>query len=198
MKAGILTAAALTLALAGCAGFKAVDGSMTADVGDNVSVSPQVAWSKLNLGSNIVWTIDGVGLNEMRFLTGIRSGDPLMAVPGVAKKDMGTFQSMMLPDEVMELVGSTLGKLQYRQIRTTGLRPVPFGSGTGFRFDLNFANDDGLLFKGVALFAERQGKLDLLLFIAPAEYYFDRYAPVVDRVFASVQTGGRLAVKPTS
>ena len=195
MKAGILTTGLFALLLSGCAGYKPVDSSMTADVGDSVSVSPQVAWSKLNFGSNTVWTIDGVGLNEMRFLTGIKSGDPLLAVPGVAKKDMATFQSMMLPDEVMELVGSTLGKLQYRQIRTTGLKPVPFGGATGFRFDLNFANDDGLLFKGTAEFAERQGKLDLLLFIAPAEYYFDRYSPVVDRVFASVQTGGVAAAK---
>jgi hypothetical protein len=69
---------------------------------------------------------------------------------------------------------------------------------TGFRFDLNFTNADGLQFKGVALFAERRGKLDLMLFIAPGEYYFDHYAPVVDRVFTSLQLKDASPAKPTS
>jgi hypothetical protein len=193
-------ATALFLFLSGCMGFKAVDAAMTADVGDGVSVTPQIAWSKVNYGtgSATVWTIDGLGLNEMRFLTGIKPGEPLMTIAGVAKKDSGAFQSTMLPDEVMELTASTLGKLNYRQIRTAALRPAAFGAAMGFRFDVNFLNDDGLQFKGVALFAERQGKLDLFLFIAPAEFYFDHYAPTVEKVFASVQVAARPGNKPSS
>ena len=189
----------LLLLLSGCAGFKAVDANMTADVGDGVSVTPQVAWSKVNYGtgSATVWTIDGLGLNEMRFLTGVKPGDPLMTIAGVARKDSGAFQAMMLPDEVMELTASTLGTY-YRQIRTAGLRPAAFGVAKGFRFDVNFLNDDGLQFKGVALFAERQGKLDLFLFLAPAEFYFDHYAPTVEKVFASVQVGAKPGAKPSS
>lgn len=200
MKANILVAATLAAFLSACQGFQAVDISMAANVGDNISVTPQVAWSKLNYGagSATIWTIDGLGLNEMRFLTGIKPGDPLMNVAGVERKELGAFQAMMLPDEVMELVGSTLGRLRYRQIRTAGLRPAPFGMATGFRFDLNFTNEDGLQFKGVALFAERGGKLDLLLFIAPGEYYFDHYAPVVERVFTSVQLKDAAPTKPAS
>jgi len=200
VKAKILVAAALATFVSACQGFQAVDASMAANVGDDISVTPQVGWSKLNYGagSATIWTIDGLGLNELRFLTGIKPGDPLMTVAGVERKELGAFQAMMLPDEVMELVGSTLGKLQYRQIRTAGLRPAPFGMTTGFRFDLNFTNADGLQFKGVALFAERRGKLDLLLFIAPGEYYFDHYAPVVDRVFTSVQLKDAPSAKPTS
>jgi hypothetical protein len=42
--------------------------------------------------------------------------------------------------------------------------------------------------KGVALGALREGQLDLIVFVAPAEYYFDRYAPVVEKIFTSVRT----------
>jgi len=50
MKPAILATAALLL-LSGCAGFKAVDAAMTADVGDGISVTPQIAWSKVNYGT---------------------------------------------------------------------------------------------------------------------------------------------------
>jgi len=192
--------AALALLLASCAGYQAVEGNMTADVGDNITVTPQTTWSKVSYQSSsaAIWTIDGLGLNELRFLTGIKPGDPLFRVPGVPREDMGTFQAMMLPDEVMELVGSTLGKLHYGQMRSAGLRPASFGPVTGFRFDLTFTNEDGLQFKGTALFAERSGKLDLMLFIAPAEFYFDHYAPAVDQVFASIRVMDARGGKPAS
>ena len=75
----------------------------------------------------------------------------------------------------------------YQQLKTDGLRPVPFGTATGFRFDLTFTTKDGLLMKGLALFAQRRKKLDAILFFAPSEYYFDRYAPTVERIFTSVK-----------
>jgi hypothetical protein len=87
----------------------------------------------------------------------------------------------------MEMVAGTLGTAGNQQLRTMALRPVPFGTTTGFRFDLAFTTKDGLQMKGTVLFAQRRNKLDVLLFVAPSEYYFDRYAPTVEKVFASVR-----------
>jgi hypothetical protein len=42
--------------------------------------------------------------------------------------------------------------------------------------------------KAMVLAAQRVEALDLIMFSAPAEYYFDRYAPTVEQVFASVRT----------
>jgi hypothetical protein len=47
---------------------------------------------------------------------------------------------------------------------------------------------DGLQVKGMVLAAQRGGRLDLIMFTAPAEYYFDRYSPTVEQVFSSVKT----------
>jgi hypothetical protein len=52
---------------------------------------------------------------------------------------------------------------------------------------LNYTTGDGLQMKGAVLFAQRRNKLDVILFAAPAEYYFDRYMPTVEKVFASVR-----------
>jgi hypothetical protein len=189
MKMRILGMAVSCALLAGCAAYKAIDPVMAVNVGDDITVEPQVQWANALYQANTVrlWTIDGFGLDELRFYMGVKQGDPLFQIPGVQRREMGAYNTTMLPDDVMELVSSTLGKAGYQQIRTEGLRPVPFGTITGFRFDLGFTTSDGLLMKGDALFAQRRGKLDLILFMAPSEYYYDRYAPIVERIFGSVR-----------
>ena len=188
-----LSAAALCLVLGACAGYQPVDAMKAVKVGDDITVDPQVQWANaVNQGiSGTVWTIDGFGLDELRFYTGIAKGAPLWQIPGVARKDMGLYDTTMLPDDVMELISSTLGKAGNQQLHTDGLRPAPFGNLTGFRFDLDFTTMDGLQMKGAALFAQRRNKLDVLLYVAPAEYYFDRYAGTVEKIFSSVKVPDR-------
>ncbi len=135
----------------------------------------------------VIWTIDGVGLNELRFYTAIAPGRPLMTIPGVQFRDLGKYEGTMLADDVMNLFASTLDKAGHQQIRTAALRPAPFGAVTGFRFDFSYVTMDGLQMKGMALAAQRGGRLDYIIFTAPAEYYFDRYAPTVEQIFGSVQ-----------
>lgn len=199
MRNLILPAILLCMALTGCVSVKAVDGMGPVNVGDEITVQPQMAWAAaggaLTGGSAALWTVDGFGLNEMRFMTGIAAGDPVLRLANVERKDMIVYNTTMLPDDVMEMVAATLGKAGFRQIQTDALHPVPFGASTGFRFDLNYTTQDGLQMKGAALFAQRRNKLDVMLFTAPAEYYYDRYMPTVEKVFASVQVPGAPAMK---
>jgi hypothetical protein len=76
------------------------------------------------------------------------------------------------------------------QIRTTALHPASFGQAMGFRGDLSFVARDGQQMRGTALFAQRQGKLDLIVYVAPDEYYFEHGLPAVEKVFASIRTAG--------
>ena len=182
--------AVVCLFLHACASFEVVNGNDLVMIGNGVTIVPQVTWSqatnKTDLGP--MWTIDGIGLNELRFYTAIAPGRPLMRVPGVEIRDLGRYEETMLADDVMNLFASTLDKAGHQQIRTAALRPAPFGSVTGFRFDFTYATMDGLQVKGMVLAAQRGGRLDLIMFTAPAEYYFDRYSPTVDQIFASVRT----------
>jgi hypothetical protein len=187
-------AVVLSCLLAGCALYPAVDAMKRVDVGDDITVDPQVQWaSVVDNRLSKVWTVDGFGLDELRFYTGVAERAPLLPIYGAERRDLGRYSATMLPDDVMELVSSTLAKTGNQQLRTEGLRPVPFGTVTGFRFDLEFTTADGLQMKGAALFAQRRKKLDLLLYMAPAEYYFDRYAQTVDRIFESVMVPDRPA-----
>jgi hypothetical protein len=189
MKAKAIVAAFLCGLLAACAGFQAVQGDKPVVVGADITLVPQVAWSQASnqTGYGPLWTIDGIGLNELRFYTGVASGRPLMQIPGVQFRDLGKYESTMLPNDVMDLFAGTMDKAGHQQIRTAELRPAPFGPITGFRFNFTYATADGLQMKGMVLAAQRAGRLDMIMFTAPAEYYFDHYAPTVEQIFASVQ-----------
>lgn len=205
--------------LAACQSVQEKGRNQTAYVGDGITVDPQIAWTNaaglgehdtvvdfqmiwaraVDLGDTVsVWTIDGLDLDELLFFAGVAPGAPLLQIPGVAQKDMVLYNTAMLPDDVMDMIVSTLGKAGDQQLRTSALRPVPFGTATGFRFDLAFTTQDGLQMKGMAFFAQRRKKLDVILFLAPSEYYFDRYAPTVEKIVSSVQVPDAPAVKPAT
>ena len=192
--ARVIGALGISLVLINCesvsgAGFRTVQGGMSVNVGNNVTVDPQIVWANpFGAGiSTTVWTIDGFGLNEVRFLMGIKPGNPLTRVSGVPQSELGTYSATMLPNDVMDLLASTLGKAEFQQIRAERLRPAQFGAVQGFRFDLDYLRKSGLQMKAMVLAAQRGETLDLIMFSAPAEYYFDRYAPTVEQIFASVQ-----------
>jgi len=198
MRAKVFLATFLCLVLGACATYTAVDPKKPATIG-SITVDPQVAWSTSSSGlTGTVWTIDGLGLDSLRFLTGISPGNPMMTVPGMQKKDMIPYSATMLPNDVMDLVTGTLVKIGYQQVRADALRPVPFGSAPGFRFDLSLTTKDGLLMKGTALTAQREGKLDVILFVAPAEYYYEHHMPTVERIFTSIKVPAPTAKAKTS
>jgi len=182
----------MTLSLAACATYQPVDSASVMNVGGGVSVDPQIAWAKVVRPntSGALWTVDGLGLDELYFFTDVKAGQPLITLRGEDEKETRLYADDMLPNDVMDLLASTVEKLGYRQVRTSGLAPARFGNTTGFRFNLNFSTSNGLEMKGMAIAAQRNSKLDLILFTAPAEYYFGHYSPIVDKLFSSVQTSG--------
>jgi hypothetical protein len=180
----------LLLCLAtGCVSYRAVDITKPMDVGHSVSVQPQSAWTTVSLpGIGTVWTVDGIGLNEIRFHTGVAPGEPVFRPEGTRASDLASYDRTMLAGDVAEMVASVFTRAGYAQVRTSNLSPAVFGSDKGFRFLLSYTTGDGLEMKGMALAAQRDGKLDLILFIAPGEYYFERYRPLIEQIFSSVRT----------
>jgi hypothetical protein len=190
MKSVRLFVLGATLFAAGCAAnYTAIDAAKPVTIGDNVSVIPQIAWAQAPRPgvSGTVWTADGVALDALMFFPGVAPGQPLIQISGVDQKDLHVYRTDMVPDDVMELLTSNFGKLGYQQIRTSNLRPAPFGQTQGFRFDITFSTQEGLAMKGMAIAAQRGGKLDLIIFMAPGEYYFGRYSDTVERIFSSIQ-----------
>jgi hypothetical protein len=157
-------------------------------VGHDIEILRDPAWTVQAIGPpnnrQYVWTVDGVALNELIFTTDISSGDPIIPDPE-DDYDLPVYRPTMLPDDVMELIAASLRKFGYQQLRTDALHPVLFGLGTGFRFNFSYTTESGLEMKGTAVIAQRGG-LDVILFTAPSEYYYDHYLPMVEYAFASI------------
>lgn len=183
-----LVLGAVLAVLSGCANYTLIPANKPVDVGNGVSVTSEIAWAQQaspNL-SGTVWTADGVELDAVMFFTGIPEGKPLIKPDGVRSKELRVYKADMIPDDVMELLATNFGHIGYDQIKTSNLRPAPFGTAQGFRFDIEFLTKDGLQMKGAALAAQRTKTLDLILYMAPSEYYYDHYAATIDKLLGSV------------
>jgi hypothetical protein len=183
MKAAALL---LCLGLMGCA-LQSMDAGDDASVGNGVSVRAEPGFAQIHLAAMRYWTRNGTGLDELGFYTGIKDGQPLFRVPGLRIGDMPVYRARMTPNDVQDLVIASLLKKKMQNVRTGSLRPCPFGSAQGFCFDLTLANEEGLEMRGRAIACARNSVLDLMVFTAPAQFYFAEVSPAVDRIFASIQ-----------
>ncbi|HUE65951.1 MAG TPA: hypothetical protein VMO78_16385 [Rhizomicrobium sp.] len=175
----------LCLLLAGCAMQEMETGSET-PVGNGIYVTPQPGFAEIHLAAIRYWTRNGTGLDELGFYTGIKDGEPLFPIPGMTKKELPSFRSQMTPNDIAELAASALTAKYKQAARSSNLHPCPFGPVTGFCFDLSLTNEEGLEMRGRCLARLQHGVLDLLMFTAPAEYYFAEVGPSVDRIYSSI------------
>jgi len=183
-----IAAAVFCILVAGCA-LQEMDPDSEVPVGNGIRVTPQPGFAQIHLTTIRYWTKNGTGLDELGFYTGIKNGEPLFPVSGKSKKDLPLFQSRMTPNDVEDLTVAALTAKGMQAVRATSLRPCPFGGATGFCFDLALANDEGLALRGKAQARLQNGILDVILFTAPADFYFDQVGPAVDRILASIRLG---------
>jgi hypothetical protein len=173
---------AIALTVTGC-GTALVSPDREVSVGDGISVMPQRAWNRFAKDPEL-WSTQGPQIDEVRFFSGIRSGRPLLS--GI-RDDRLNFDAKMLPNDIQDLVVATMQTEGDKTVQASNLAPCAFGASKGFCFDLSFTSPDELEMKGLAMARKQNDRLDLILFQAPAEYYFGEMAPDVQKVFASVQ-----------
>ncbi len=175
----------LVLLLSGCAAaFVTREPPGRHDVGSSYSIQTTQAWSRYP-GPPEARTIDGWGLGRLQTWSNVKDGDSLYPQ---AQRKPPAFRADSTPIEVAELVSETI------EITVTGadvtvkdFKPIAFGAREGFSFEFYYSGE-GLPIRGLAAGALHDGKLDLILFTAPAEDYFDHAAPKIERIIASVET----------
>lgn len=152
------------------------------------SVEPQIEWSTLERRGIEIWTVNGTGLEAIYFAAGIEDGEPFFEQRfGEDEKELPLFHDDMTAFEAMEFIIDTLSISGAGEVRAMALRPSPFGAHPGFRFDLDYLDAGGLEERGMALGAVIDGKLYLMLYLAPAEHYFDTYGGPVEAMFESLE-----------
>ena len=188
----ILKSAALAasmLALSGCASITAVSGPYNAAGGYSVTLGRQ--WSDItsinpNRPENVRWlSIDGPLLNRL-YLASLMPGQSLVK-PADRNAPRPTFRTDMSDNEMVEFVTDCVAAMGYESPSTTALRPQSLGSENGVRFDIATRTKEGLNVTGSALVARHNGHLEVMLFLAPSEYYYGALAPDVEAIFSSAR-----------
>jgi hypothetical protein len=168
-------------ALAGCETYEAVEPGAR-PVSENMLVTATKPWVNVKppygvKGADQTWTLDGLGLNRLLIYGGIADGDPLVKIKvkqGVAPPPV--FSSAMGGLELQELVSATVSRTMAGgvAVETLELNPVTFMGEPGFEMEFAFPTTGGLDMRGYASGANIDGKLYLVLFVAPRIHYFGK------------------------
>lgn len=136
-----------------------------------------------------VLTKDGARLNAVYLFSDMKPGDALY---NQSRRDrpVPKFDLAMSDFELIEMVTDSLERgAQIKNLETQNVRPDTFNGNDALRFDMTGTTVGGLDIEGEALLAVIDGKFNLILFMAPSEYYAEKYRGDVDVIFNSVASG---------
>lgn len=177
------------LVLAGCASGPGgrLQRAGTVAVFD-MTLQTSLDWARIKGRRSELWTIDGTPLNRLLIYSKIRPGEHVFQLSRERKSrpDGPWYRTGMRLDELQALVVDGLADQGWVGIDASNLRPHRFGSVEGLRFDLDLTNAGGLIYRGTAAVAERDGRLTVLVWLAPREYYYGRDAAAVSAMLDSL------------
>jgi hypothetical protein len=188
----VLACAALT----GCASVTSAPAGLY-DAPKPYQVTLGREWSDISVMSGApsksvrLLTIDGPLLNRLYIVGGLAPGE-FMFRSMSKTQPTPTVRKEMSATERMEFITDNLGVMGYQRVEMARPRPAKFGQADGVRFDFTAKTADGLEIKGTSQVAEIDGKLYAIVYLAPAEHYFQATLPEVEKVMSSVRAGGKV------
>jgi hypothetical protein len=177
--------AGLILLLSGCATFYTLVEPGQVAICDLYSVKPGIRWSEIQKGDVRLWTVDGVELESIRFISGVREGVPVMDI--TQEKHETPFRPDMSETELVDAIVDAFSLSGSQQVEARNLRPAHFGSAEGFRFELDFMNADGLNKEGIVVGTIINQSLYLIIYTGTRIHYFPRYAREFEDIVSSIE-----------
>lgn len=184
--------AALCMTASGCGPSPLVRAGPATAAGSFKLETP-VEWSRFGDAHVELWTRDGTLLNQLQFVGGVETGQHVFRTRRETRKrpDGAYFRSDMNGVELQALVLDGLTELGAVRPVASDLRPATFGDGESVRFGLTTTNQDGLDYRGMAQASVHGERLNVVLFLAPAEHYFERDRARVEAIFDTLKPLGR-------
>jgi hypothetical protein len=190
-KYGVMTAVALSLTacaggvkLAPAGAYQA--GSYSVNLGSDWNAIP-IKTGKRKKASLL--TKDGQLLNAVYLFSDLEAGDSLLRERR-RENPVPKFDTELSDLELAEfLVDSLIKGGAYAGLTTQNVRPDSFNGEDAIRFDLSGNTKAGLNVEGSALMSVIDEKLNIILFMAPSEYYAAKDRADIDGIFNSVAAG---------
>jgi hypothetical protein len=159
-----------------------------------MSVVPPRPWNRhrASLFADVAavedWTLNGPLLDEITFITGLRSGHFMVRQRRTTDQQVPKFRADMTPPEIAAMLESLYrvrgGAVDFR---TLSLQPRPFLGTNGFQFDYEHLDSDELWRKGRVVGAVVNGELYLIMFDAARSHYYEGALPDYEAIVASAQ-----------
>lgn len=188
----IVTVLALALVLSGCATRYTLVVPGTVSVAkDSMKVKPSLAWNKvprsaLNIPNEESWTRNGVLLDSITFMGGLRDGEAIAKQRPKDERKVPVFRSNMTPQDLVSMIESYYRiRGQISVFETTGVKPTTFLGQQGVEFDFNFVAGDDVKRRGRSVLAVVGGKFYFMAVEGTALHYFDAASAEFQTIAAS-------------
>jgi hypothetical protein len=163
----------------------------------NMTVVPPRPWNRHraqlfeDVASVEDWTQNGPLLDDVTFITGLRSGHFMVRQRRSTDQQVPKFRADMTPPEIAAMLES-LYRLRGGAVdfHTLSIQPRPFLGTGGFQFDYEHLDSDELWRKGRVVGAVINGELYLIMFDAARSHYYDAGLPDFEAIVASAQLRG--------
>ena len=162
-----------------------------------LSVVPPRPWNRhrASLFADVAavedWTLNGPLLDEITFITGLKSGHFMVRQQRTTDQQVPKFRADMTPPEIASMLESLYrvrgGAVDFR---TLSLQPRPFLGTNGFQLDYEHLDSDELWRKGRVVGAVINGELYLIMFDAARSHYYAAGLPDFEAIAASAQLRG--------
>ena len=193
-KLGVLVAVALVAsATPALASWKLVPHAVPIAVAKGtLTVTPGEDWNRQSsrpIPKGELWTLDGRGLNELYFVSGLIPGETIYKDTKKKDRPLPPMRAGMQLTDIPELFeSSNRVVLDTSMFQITGTEPTTLGGQPGVKFAYEYAvQGSPLIRKGIAAGTIAAGKLYLISFTAPSIHYFDRDKARVEALMASAK-----------
>lgn len=177
----------LGILLTGCQTYSLVNATQV-NIGNNVSITPDIQWNKRTLDNSEVWTVDGEGLQALHLYKGLGDGDVLFPkLNASTDENVPKYRGTMSLLEIREFIEASIVQQGFTNIETTSFRPEKFGGRDGFRVEFTFSSKAGLRNKRFATGAKVDDKLYLVIYRGTKLHYYDRYLKNVEDMLQTIQ-----------
>ena len=136
---------------------------------------------------SVAWTRDGLLLDRFVIIPGVPDGEPLL-ISREKTAAMPVFRADMLPNEIEELVESTIVKFfgeGQAVVNTENLRPYRFGDERGVMFDLTATVTESPEYRGLVGAFIANERLYVMFFLGATPYYYDKHIADAEAVVRS-------------
>ena len=164
-------------------------------------ITAPTQWNRATYGpikGSEQWTLDGLTLNELYVAGDIASGKPLLYELNKKDNPLPKFADTMQLTDLPDLVERTWRVARSAVVfKTAAVEPAKLGGNDAVRVRYEYVRDgSNLTYKGIATLAIVKGQLQLVLFEAPALYYFDRDSAKAVAVMDGVNFRAMPVAKP--